>query len=48
MQEMIMPEEEDQEEEMDGDVKVKIMKVDSGDMRGMMDEILGHGSPKVM
>ena len=26
--EMIMPEEEDQEEEMDGDVKVKIMKVD--------------------
>ena len=48
MQEMIMPEEEEQEEEMDGDVKVKIMKVDSGDMRGMMDEILGHGSPKVM
>ena len=48
MQEMIMPEEEDQEEEMDGDVKVKIMKVDSGDMRGMMDEILGHGSPKVI
>ena len=34
---------------MDGDVKVKIMKVDSGDMGGgMMDEILGHGSPKVM
>ena len=48
MQEMIMPEEEEHEEEMDGDVKVKIMKVDSGDMRGMMDEILGHGSPKVM
>ena len=48
MQEMIMPEEEEQEEEMDGDVKVKIMKVDSGDMRGMMDEILGYGSPKVM
>ena len=48
MQEMIMPEEEEHEEEMDGDVKVKIMKVDSGDMRGMMDEIRGHGSPKVM
>ena len=45
---MIMPEEEDQEEEMDGDVKVKIMKVDSGDVGCMMDEILGHGSPKVM
>ena len=47
-EEMIMPEEEEHEEEVDGDVKVKIMKVDSGDMRGMMDEILGHGSPKVM
>jgi len=23
------------------------MKVDSGDMRGVMDEILGHGSPKI-
>ena len=48
MQEMIMPDEEEMEEEhMDGDVKVKVMKVDSGDMRGMMDEILGHGGPKV-
>jgi hypothetical protein len=46
-QEMIMPEEEMEEEHMDGDVKVKVMKVDSGDMRGVMDEILGHGSPKV-
>jgi hypothetical protein len=45
---MIMPDEEEMEEEhMDGDVKVKVMKVDSGDMRGMMDEILGHGGPKV-
>jgi len=33
-----------QEEEKD--VKVKVMKVDSGDMRGMMDELLGHGGPK--
>jgi hypothetical protein len=24
------------------------MKVDSGDMRGVMDELLGHGSPKIM
>ena len=46
-QEMIMPEEEMEEEHMDGDVKVKVMKVDSGDMRGVMDEILGHGSPKI-
>mgnify|MGYP003625460081 FL=1 len=46
-QEMIMPEEEMEEEHMDGDVKVKVMKVDSGDMRGVMDEILGSGSPKV-
>ena len=47
-QEMIMPEEEMEEEHMDGDVKVKVMKVDSGDMRGVMDEILGSGAPKVM
>ena len=46
-QEMIMPEEEMEEEQMDGDVKVKVMKVDSGDMRSVMDDILGHGAPKV-
>lgn len=48
-QEMVLPDEEEEEdyEEMDGDVKVKVMKVDSGDMRGVMDEILGHGSPKI-
>jgi len=47
--EMVMPEEEEmvEEEHMDGDVKVKVMKVDSGDMRGVMDQILGHGSPKI-
>jgi hypothetical protein len=46
---MILPEEEEEmeEEHMAGDVKVKVMKVDSGDMRGVMDEILGHGSPKI-
>jgi hypothetical protein len=48
---MVLPSEKEEEmeemQEMDGDVKVKIMKVDSGDMRGVMDEILGHGSPKV-
>ena len=44
----MLPEEEEMEEEhMDGDVKVKVMKVDSGDMRGVMDEILGSGAPKI-
>ena len=49
-QEMMMPEEEEmpEEEDMEGDVKVKVMKVDSGDMRGVMDQILGHDAPKVM
>ena len=49
-QEMIIPEENNEEEmdESEGKVKVKVMKVDSGDMRGMMDEILGHGGPKIM
>ena len=49
-QEMIIPEENNEEEmeESKGKVKVKVMKVDSGDMRGMMDEILGHGGPKIM
>ena len=48
---MVLPDEEEEmemeEEHMDGDVKVKVMKVDSGDMRGVMDQILGHGSPKI-
>ena len=38
---------ESEDEEEEGDVKVKVMKVHSGDMRNVMDEILGHGSPKV-
>ena len=38
---------ESEEEEEEGNVKVKIMKV-GGDMSEMMDDILGHGSPKVM
>jgi len=47
---MVLPDEEEEEmeeEHMDGDVKVKVMKVDSGDMQGVMDQILGHGSPKI-
>ena len=49
-QEMIIPEENNEEEmeDSEGQVKVKVMKVDSGDMRGMMDEILGHGGPEIM
>jgi hypothetical protein len=34
-----------EEEHEDDGVKVKIMKVHSGDMKGMMDEMLGHGGP---
>jgi len=47
---MVLPDEEEEMEEdhhMDGDVKVKVMKVDSGDMQSVMDQILGHGSPKI-
>ena len=46
---MVLPDEEEEieEEHMDGDMKVKVMKVDSGDMRSVMDQILGHGSPKI-
>ena len=50
-QEMIIPEENDEEETMDegeGKVKVKVMKVSGSDMRNAMDEILGDGSPKIM
>tara|TARA_R100001163_G_C5032554_1_gene172388 strand:+ start:197 stop:472 length:276 start_codon:yes stop_codon:yes gene_type:complete len=39
--------ESEDEEEEEGNVKVKIMKV-GGDMSEMMDDILGHGGPKVM
>ena len=46
---MVLPDEEEEmeEEHMDGDMKVKVMKVDSGDMQSVMDQILGHGSPKI-
>ena len=49
---MVLPDEEEEIEmeedhHMDGDVKVKVMKVDSGDMQSVMDQILGHGSPKI-
>lgn len=41
-------EEDDEEDHHDEEMKVKIMKVDSGDMRGVMDQILGHGGPKML
>lgn len=51
-QNYIMGDEEEEEyEEMDeeeGGVKVKVMRLGSGgDMRSMMDELLGHGGPKM-
>ena len=51
-QNYIMGDEEEEEyEEMDeeeGGVKVKVMRIGSGgDMRSMMDELLGHGGPKM-
>jgi len=48
---MVLPDEEEEaemeEEHMGDGMKVKVMKVDSGDMRSVMDEILGHSSPKI-
>ncbi len=43
-------ESEDEEmEEMHADgMKVKVIKVKGGDMAGIMDEMLGHGGPKIM
>lgn len=37
-----------EEEEEEEGMKVKVIKMDGGgDMRSVMDEILGHGGPKV-
>ena len=40
-------ESEDEEMESD-DMKVKVIKVKGGDMSSIMDEVLGHGGPKMM
>lgn len=43
-------EDEEEYEEMDeeGGMKVKVMRIGSGgDMRDIMDELLGHGGPKM-
>ena len=45
--EEVMEEDVSEDEMSNGKVKVKVMKVDGGDMSGIMDEILGHGSPKI-
>jgi hypothetical protein len=47
-QEMIIPEETEEMEEEHGDVKVKIIKMDSGNTHEMMNDILGPMGPKVM
>tara|TARA_R100000742_G_C4225128_1_gene47930 strand:+ start:343 stop:624 length:282 start_codon:yes stop_codon:yes gene_type:complete len=49
-QEMVLPEEEMTEEKMseDGEVKVKVIKMDNGNVHEMMNDILGNDSPKVM
>lgn len=40
---------EESEEEMDDDgMKIKVIKVKGGDMSTIMDDMLGHGGPKVM
>lgn len=42
-------ESDDEMEEMSEDgMKVKVIKVKGGDMSSIMDEVLGHGGPKMM
>ena len=48
-QTMMLPhEDEEMEEEEHGDMKVKIIKMDSGNAHEMMNEMLGPMGPKVM
>ena len=49
-QTMMLPDEEEEMEEEDhhGDMKVKIIKMDSGNAHEMMNDILGPMGPKVM
>jgi hypothetical protein len=37
----------DEEEMSEDGMKVKVIKVKGGDMRSIMDEMLGHGGPKM-
>lgn len=41
-------EDEEMEEMDDKGMKVKVIKVKGGDMSSIMDEMLGHGGPKIM
>lgn len=41
-------EDEEMEEMNDDGMKVKVIKVKGGDMSSIMDEMLGHGGPKIM
>ena len=45
---MMLPQDEEMEEEEHGDMKVKIIKMDSGNAHEMMNDILGPMGPKVM
>jgi hypothetical protein len=47
-QTMMLPQDEEMEEEEHGDMKVKIIKMDSGNAHEMMNDILGPMGPKVM
>lgn len=40
---------EEMEEMMpeDGEMKIKVIKLGAGDVENMMDDILGHGGPKI-
>lgn len=38
----------DEEEMSENGMKVKVIKVKGGDMRSIMDDMLGHGGPKIM
>ena len=41
-------EDEEMKEMDDKGMKVKVIKVKGGDMSSIMDEMLGHGGPKIM
>lgn len=40
-------EESEDEVQEDSDIKVKVIKLKGGDMSSIMDEVLGHGGPKM-
>ena len=42
-----MQEDSEEDSEEDSDIKVKVIKLKGGDMSSIMDEVLGHGGPKM-